>query len=132
MIKKFEDLNNYEEYPSQEVIEEFIDFVIRNSLNEDLMLTLEKLVDLGDKQWHCYEEPKMHVKEKLRNFLTSNWTNETDYLENVLILSYCFALDKSFYQKALNSYSGKHYKNFEKDLINSLGENIDPYWTMRN
>ncbi len=131
MIQKFEDLNNYEEYPSEGVIEEFIDFVIKNSVNEPLMLTLDKLGELGDKQWHCYEEPKMHVKEKVKAFLSSNWTNESDFLEQILVVSYCFALDKVFYQKALDSYAGEHYKHFEKDLVNSPGENIDPYWTMR-
>lgn len=131
MIQKFEDINEYGEYPDESIIEEFIDFVIQNSVDEQLMQTLDKLVELGDKQWHNYEEPKTNVKEKMKNFLISKWSEDSDFLEQVLAISYCFALDKDFYCLALNNYKGQHRNEFEKDLINSPGENIDPYWTMR-
>ncbi len=131
MIQKFEDINEYCEYPSEEIIEEFFDYVLKNSIKESLMETLEKLTELGDKQWHNYKEPKSAFKEKIKNFLVLKWSTESDYLEKVLIISYNFALDKSFYQTALNNYKGDSYQEFAKDLANSTGENIDPYWTLR-
>ena len=131
MIQKFEDINEFGEYPDEKIIEEFFDFVLKKSTDEPLMVTLDKLVELGDKQWHNYEEPKSKFKEKIKSFLVSKWSNESDFLEKVLIISYDFALDKSFYQTALNSYKGESYEEFAKDLANSSDDNIDPYWTMR-
>lgn len=131
MIQKFEDINEYGEYPDEPIIEEFFDYVIKNSINEPLMETLEKLTELGDKQWHNYEEPKSAFKEKIKKFLISKWSTDSDFLEQVLIISYDFALDKNFYQTALNSYKGESYEEFAKDLANSPGENIDPYWSLR-
>ena len=132
MIQSFEDLNKLEEYPPRHVVEEFVDFVLKNSVDEPLTTTFEKLEELSDKQWHTYELPSDKVKQKLKNFIISHWTDNTpEFLESVLIISACFALDKVFFKTVLDNYKGESFKEFETDLLKSPDETIDPYWSLK-
>ena len=132
MIQSFDDLNKLEEYPPRHVVEEFVDFVIKNSADEPLRVTLEKLEELSDKQWHTYELPADNVKLKLKNFIISHWVDNTpEFLESILVISCCFALDKTFFKSALDKYKGESFKEFETDIIKSPDENIDPYWSLK-
>ncbi len=101
------------------------------SSNEAVDLVLAKLDILADRQWHTYELPNSELRQTLRKWLIQNWfSNDQEYLEEVLGLAYCFGLDKEFYQKALESYTGEHRAEFNRHLAKSEGDTIDPWWSM--
>jgi len=129
---KREDLNNYPEYPSKEIVERFCNFVLDEAdkfVPED---TLGDLNYLGDKQWHTYELPSKVLQERITNWLIQNWTsNSNKFLEGVMGVCYCFALDKEIVQKALELYDGEFKQEYKRHLDKSLGDNMDPWWSMK-
>jgi hypothetical protein len=132
MITSFEQINDYPEYPKQEIINIFVDFVIANSIDEPLNKTLEKLEELADKQYHLYQEPKKKIKEKLKNWIVANWNSASDeLLESIMCVLSGFAMKKELYQIALDNYNGEDKSDFEKILINSSEENINPWWDLK-
>ena len=133
VITRFEDIDKYPEYPSEDIIKMFVDYVIQNSIDEDPKKTLSKLGDLGDKQWHTYQELPIEYKNNIKEFLIRIWNNnDNEFLESILSISYCFALEKGFYKKAFENYSGNFKSDFERDLNASVGEFINPWWTLKN
>lgn len=49
MIKDFNQIDNYPEYPKQNVINLFVDFVIKDSFNISFDETLDRFEQLSDK-----------------------------------------------------------------------------------
>ena len=93
--------------------------------------TLAKLEILADRQWHTYERPAPELQAALREFLIQHWVSTDEwFIEVVLGLAYCFALDKEFYQKALEAYSGEHLAEFQETFDRSKGDTIDPWWSL--
>lgn len=133
MINSFEEINNYPEYPEQDVVKNFVEYVLDKSINESREITLEKLEILTDKQYHLYNEPCNDLKIKLKNWIILNWVNNTnDFLESILGIIRNFSLEKEFYKKALENYKGEDldHKDFEKELINSVGIYMNPWWDL--
>jgi len=60
-----------------------------------------------------------------------HWSDNNDFLESALTIGYCFSLDKDFYKLALDKYCGESFDEFKSDLLNSPGNNIDPYWRLK-
>jgi hypothetical protein len=130
---KLEDLNNYPEYPSIEVVERFCNFVLDEAEKFTPEVTLGNLQYLGDKQWHTYKLPSKELQTRIKKWLIQNWTlNSKKYLEGILVVCFNFALDKEFFRQALNLYSGEHKQEFEKMLENSTEDHIDPWWSLKN
>ncbi len=106
--------------------------VLEESEKDSISVTLAKLDELADRQWHTYELPDPGLQTRLRKWLIDNWVSaDQDYLESVLGLSYCFALDKELYRRALQCYKGEHLKEFQRDLEKSGGDSIDPWWSLK-
>ena len=126
-----EDYENIEDGISVEKLNSIYDVFFKETDNESQELSIEKLEILSEKQWHTYENPKTEVQENLKKWLYSNWVESDEYLELVMVVCYSFALDKDIYAKALNSYTGDYRAEFLKDIENSKGDYIDPYWSMR-
>ena len=128
-------LTEYEglpDYLSRDEVHRHCMTVLVESEKDDISVTLAKLNELGDRQWHTYELPDPALQTRLRKWLIDNWVSaDQDYLESVLGLSYCFALDKELYGLALQYYTGEHLKEFQRDLEKSDGDNIDPWWSMK-
>jgi hypothetical protein len=40
-------------------------------------------------------------------------------------------LDKEMYAKALENYAGEHVEEFQQNFSKSEGENIEPWWSMK-
>jgi len=126
------DISKYPEYPSKEVVERFCNLVLDESEKETIQETLSYLRMLGDKQWHTYKLPSDELRQKIKLWLIKNWvSNSTEYLEDLLVISYYFSLDKEFYKTALNLYQGKFKSEFLLDLENSKGNDIDPWWRLK-
>ena len=106
--------------------------ILKEANTDTREITLGKLNILGDKQWHTYELLPMEVRIKIREWLIQNWTdNSQQYLEDVMGIAYCYALEKGIFAEALKLYRGEHKKEFEDNLANSAGDHIDPWWSMR-
>jgi hypothetical protein len=130
------DLKEYSDLPdsiSCDDVHRYCIQALSEAICEDISITLEKLDELGDRQWHTYELPKPELQIQLREWLIQNWISATpDYLESVLDLSYCFALDKEIYRRALHDYNGEHLIEYQRHLEMSDGNTIDPWWSLRN
>ena len=126
------DLNQYPEYPSNELVEQFCNLALDQAGSEIPEKTLSNLGYLGDKLWHTYELPSKELQERIRKWLIQNWTsNSNTFLEKLLVVCYYFALDKDIFQKALDAYSGAHRREFELALEKSKSDNIDPWWSFK-
>jgi hypothetical protein len=129
-------LEEYEALPdsmSHNDVHRYCMLALNEARSEDISRTLEKLDVLSDRQWHTYESPKPEFQSQLREWLIEHWISPNqDYLESVLSLSYCFALDKDIYRRALKDYSGEHVNEFQRHLEMSDGDTIDPWWSMKN
>ena len=106
--------------------------VLDESVRDDPSVTLAKLDEMSIRQWHTCESPDPALQSRLSNWLIEHWVSANqNYLESVLSLSYCFALDKEFYRCAIQNYTGEHLMEFQRDLEKSDGGNIDPWWSMK-
>ncbi len=129
---KYTDISKYPEFPPNDIVEKFCDLVLEESEKEIAQETLGKLQYLGDKQWHTYCVPSKELQQRIKSWLIKNWvSNSSEYLESLLVISFDFSFDKEFYKTALDLYQGKHKSEFTAHLENSLGDNIDPWWTMK-
>lgn len=120
------------DYMKPAEVEKYCILILRESSLEVVPQTLAKLREMSDRQWHTYELPSRSLQDELKNWLIQNWTTNSDeYLESVMVLGYCFGLDKEFFQKALSLYQGKSKNEFQRGLDKSDGEFIDPWWSMK-
>lgn len=98
--------------------------------NDSYSTVCEKIELMCDRQWHTYELPEEDVKKKMTDWIMDNWSDSDSFLELVLLICYSFGLKKDIYEKAFNIYSSEDKSEYESDLINSKGADIDPYWSM--
>lgn len=110
------------------IFEEFF----KEAKTQDPSEWMPKLEILCEKQWYTYEKPDAELKEKTRSLLINNWSWSDDYLRLVLTASQSFGLDKSLFCKALGKYQGRGTEDFQRVLQNSVGDDIDPYWSFKN
>ena len=108
-------------------------FLILNEANQEVRTdTISKLREMCDRQWHTYELPSSDIQFALKEWLIQNWiSNSDEYLEVLMSIAFNFGLDKAFFTKALSHYDGRHKIEFQRDLDKSLGDNIDPWWSMK-
>jgi len=117
---------------TRDEIRKWCGLVLKEADTEDSLTTLQKLEELGDRQWHTYELPDPQTQQEIKNWMIRNWSSPTEaWLEGTLAVIYMFALNKQLFQKALQTYTGPHKEEFEKDLLNSHSDNIDPRWSMK-
>ena len=129
---KFEDLNNYPEYPDNKVVDQFCRLVLAEAEEKIPEETLGRLRYLGDKQWHTYELPSKELQIRMKNWLIqSGVLDSSENLADALVVSFYFGLDKEFYKTILNRYVGENKWQFVKDFENSLGDTIDPWWSLK-
>jgi len=129
---KLEDLNNYPEYPGCEIVEQFCNLLLDEAEKETPERTLGGLRYLGDKQWHTYELPSKILQARIKEWLIQSGAMDSDkYLVDLLVVSFCFALDKEFYRIILDRYTGENKWQFVKALENSFGDDIDPWWSLK-
>jgi hypothetical protein len=125
-------LEDYEALPDKLSVAEVHEYTMQ-ILSSPMALesALAKLEILADRQWHTYELPAPELQAALREWLIRHWVSKDEwFLETVLGLAYCYALDKEFYQKALEAYSGEHLAEFQEIFNNSKGDSIDPWWSL--
>ena len=127
-------LEHYEALPESLSVAEVRELTMQViSSSEAVGSALAKLDILADRQWHTYELPAPELQAALREWLIRHWvSDDQDYLEIVLGVAYCYALDKEFYQKALEAYSGDHRAEFQQIFDKSKGDTIDPWWSLRS
>lgn len=103
------------DYMKPAEVEKYSMLILRESSLETVSQTLAKLRDMADRQSHTYELPSRNLQDELKKWLIQNWTTNADeYLESVMVLSYCFGLDKRFFRKALSLYQAIRGMNFSK------------------
>ncbi len=126
-------LDYYENLPEtleKTVVENLcIDFfsVSQSDSSEEFL----EIVDiLSDKQWHTYELPS----DKLASFMDcwlTKYCEKVDYSADVVLkITYCFGLNKKFFNMVSEKYGVGELGDYQEDLSRSEGENIDPYWSM--
>ena len=129
---KLEDYENLPDSMSRVEIQRYCLHALRESETESIAETLAKLEELSQRQWHTYELPDPALQRMLRQWLIDRWVSpDQAYLESVLGLSYCFALDKAIFIQALESYCGEHHQEFEQALETSQGDRLDPWASLR-
>ena len=93
---------------------------------------LERLLDLGDMQWHTYEVPSLDLRRLLTHWLTPFAESAPQKsLEDLLAVAYCFSLEADFFKRLLLRYTGEHRQEFEADLSRAVEGFIDPWWSLR-
>lgn len=118
------------DYMKPAEVEKYCMLILRESSLETVHQTLAKLREMADRQWHTYELPGRNLQDELKKWLIQNWTTNADeYLESVMVLSYCFGLEKEFFRQALSLCQGNSRDEFQRHLDNSEGEFMDPWWT---
>ena len=128
---KYEDLEEMPEYPEPKVLEKLCILVLDESNKKGLKITMDRLDELGDKQWHTYELPSSELKERLTSWMKQNWiVISNKYLIDALGISYGFALSRSFFKEILDQYNGEGKKEFIDAYNNSTQDYIDPWWTL--
>ncbi len=128
---KYEDLYEMPEYPAPDIVEKLCFLVLDESQEMGIDITMERIDELSDKQWHTYEWPSDILKERITCWLEENWNvASNEYFLFVLGVGYCFALNKTFFKKALDQYNGEHKKEFEDDYNNSPQDFINPWWSL--
>lgn len=105
---KFEDLNNYPEYPNTGIVEQLRNLVLDDAEKDLPEATLEALCYLGDKQWHTYRYPSKELRTHIKNWLIQCGILDSDKdLTNVLVVSFDFTRDKEFHKTVSTRYTGK-------------------------
>jgi len=129
---KLEDLNSHPEYPKWDIVEQFCNLALDQAETVTVNETLGNLKYLGDKQWHTYEPASDALRDRIKNWLIqSGALDSTENHVAVLVISFCFSLDKEFYSTVLEKYVGAEKLQFAKDLENSHGDFIDPWWSLK-
>jgi hypothetical protein len=132
MITEFDELNIYPEYPKPDIVEMFANYVLDHSQNESRSETLKKLMILSDKQYHTNTQPDIKLKERIQEWLTSNWTdNILEFPDNILTIAHSFALEKIIFEKALKSIQEDKKSQWLLTLQNSDGLYINPWWNSK-
>jgi hypothetical protein len=121
------ELESLPDYLSLAEVERLSLQVLAQSSQSNSNGTFTLLSILADHQWHNYALPSHELSVAIEGWLKHN-LNE-DSAENCLKISYCFALSRNFYELALGMYHGESDEYFN-DLQHSLGDRIDPYWSM--
>lgn len=94
--------------------------------------SIEKMYILCDKQWHTYEIPSTATKDAVSSWI-ERWIQAGDYdPELVARVVYSFGLEKKLLEEVLARHSDMDVRDYKKDLENSAGQFIDPYWSLRN
>jgi hypothetical protein len=133
MIRDFNELNIYPEYPKPDIVELFANYVLDNSQNESSSETFKKLIILSDKQYHTYTQPGIKLKDRIQKWLMNNWIeNIHKFPENFLLISYGFALEKIIFEKALKLIQEDKKNQWLITLQNSDGLYINPWWDLKN
>ena len=102
-----------------------------HSSNEEPDVTLKKLRILGDRQWHTYRASTNSICAQLTSWISENSASASqDFIEGALVIAYCFGLKKEMYAQLLDNYRGQHRTEFEQDLERSVGNYINPWWSM--
>jgi hypothetical protein len=129
------DISDYKRLPDYLdplAVDEYCLRALAESSTESVWITIEKLKELSDRQWHTYRLPPKALQIKLQSWLVKHWSSDSpEYLEAVMIISYCFGLEKRIFVRALKSYRGKFRTVFQKDLENSSEDFIDPWWGLK-
>lgn len=129
---KLEDLNNYPEYPSKDIVEQFCNLALDEADHVTTKETLDNLRYLGDKQWHTYELPSSGLRARIKAWLINSGTADSDEnLQDLLVISFYFAQDKGFYKMLLDRFKGESKWQFESNFENSLEDDIDPWWSLK-
>jgi len=129
-------LDDYENFPEgmkKEDVKHLFTTWLSHQKTEEGNITLSKLDILSDIQWHTYESPDDDVKQFLTQWILDKLDTTTvnnELLDIMLGASYCFGLKKALFKDILKMYSGENLDEYKQNLIESKGEDIDPYWTM--
>jgi hypothetical protein len=126
-----QEYRNLGDYPGAGEVLRLTDLCLQESSDEAAILTLAKLRELGIRQWHTYDPAPDSIRERIREWLFKNWSQDSqEFLRYALVVAYCYGLDKGIYKMLLSEYQGETRWQFEKDLSQSKGPNIDPWWSL--
>jgi hypothetical protein len=132
MVKEYTELSKQPEYPERAVVQEFVEFVIDNAVTESRNVTICKLRELADKQYHTYEKPSKELVAKIEKYLTQNWADNSEkFLEDIMVIAVCFCLHKDLFGKALEKYKGKGQREFQLDYEHPDGCEMNPWWDLK-
>lgn len=101
-VEHYEDLPDY---PDPVEIWELTSLVLRESVGEELSVTLSKLLALSDRQWHSYKIPLQTLREDLQDWLLEHWQSSYPikiscvHLATILIHGGLCAAEKRYKQK---------------------------------
>lgn len=94
--------------------------------------SIEKMYIICNKQWHTYELPSAATRDAVSGWV-KRWIQTGDYdPELVARVVYSFGLEKKLLEQLIARLSDMDICDYEKDLENSAGEFIDPYWSLRS
>ncbi|OPY88304.1 MAG: hypothetical protein A4E71_00515 [Smithella sp. PtaU1.Bin162] len=127
-----EDYNRLPDGLTPKEVRAYLTTLLKESEAENPDVTVEKLILLGERQWHTYELLPRGMRSQLQEWIIKNWTDGSEKcLESFLIIACDYALDKEIFAQALKRYHGKSAGEFERDLANSREDYVDPWWSMK-
>ncbi len=129
------ELEFYENLPetlSKEDVEKLCVSFIREHTNSISDEALEKVDILADKQWHTYEYASENLKNAMSEWLEGYCESYEFFPDIVMRVAYCFGLNKYFFEKVSEMFGDEKIDDYKEDLINSIGDYIDPYWSLKS
>lgn len=109
-----------------------IQYSYGNSDNdEDLM---DAWVIIADKQYHTYQPPSDELKDKIFQWIVTNWTEDIVFQSSLSMILGNFAIEKGliFLREKLNDGLPDEIRTEIIETIQELGNNInDPYYDLK-
>ena len=128
---KLSEYGKLPDYMDISEVEKYCLLILDEADQEIRETTISKLREMCNRQWHTYKQPSLELKSALKEWLINNWVSNSDhYLETIMVISFNFGLEKALFTKALSLYKGRHVTEFKRNIEKSLGDNINPWWSM--
>ena len=125
-------IKDYKKLPEglgKDDVKKYCDILLEEAEHEPTNATLDKLDEMGIRQWDTYETPDEDLQDRLTDWINKNLElHDQRMIEGALKTIYSFSLSKDLYEKYLNVYIGEFKDQCVEILNNAHGDRIDPYW----
>lgn len=127
-------VEDYEQLPdgmTQEEVLILLEKFLRHEAEDSLADRYRMFEVICDRQWHCYVEQNILVKQRLENWINANWLDSQEFMRLALGICYSFGLSKALFQRILAKYRADDKWEYVDNLERSPGDTIDSYWSLR-
>lgn len=127
-----EDFGQLPEAVTLSQLERFYEEILSDLRIDSKELSLNKLHLLGEAQWRTRDRTPDSHRHVIESWFISNWEDTDEFLFECLYAGVAFGLTKKFFKRALKTFNLDERSEFEKALVHSQGEFIDPYHSLKS